>query len=184
MPKNNLLRQVTGCIDCPFAAPAGYCTLHPAKIEITDQLSAGPSAGLLSKLEGIEPVPADCPLRRRSCLVALKYEKPRAGRPRQAVTAGRDFAREVAHFRAWLAKQNRNQFNKTGLTIPLTELVEENQYGPALKLPHFRAAVAGKRPFNEAELDKAVAYATAQQGYTPEPPRPRFPETLPDVFTL
>ena len=180
MARINLTRQVKGCNDCPFAVHAGYCGLHPQKIEITDQLIAG--TGLMATLDAVEPMPGACPLRRHNCVVSLKYDAPKPGRKLPPVTVGRDFDAEVKHFRLWLGKQNRNQWNKTGLTIELTELAKANEYGPELKVPHLRAAVAARRPFHEGEFDKVVAYAVKHQKYQPLPERPRFSDESDNIL--
>ena len=156
MREKNLIRAVNGCIDCPFAV-RGYCGLHPEKIAIS-----------LPRLGTVEPCPAGCPLRRGTALVGLlDYTKPRPGRPLPEVTAGRAFAAEVAHFRAWLAKVG-------GLNCPATMFTENGPYGGPLKIHHLRRALDGSRPFHEVELDTLVRYAAAEMGYGKPLPNPQI----------
>ena len=163
MSIKKLSKTVTGCLDCPFAIvnslrPAAYCGLHKKKLSIIDTVAGNTK----------DPAPAFCPLLAGPANVTLANgpEPRKPGRPLPVLTAGREFAAEVAHFLTWLQKVN-------GLACPATFFAQTNPYGSPLKIHHLRRALDGSRPFHEAELDTLVRYAAAEMSYKKPLPNPQ-----------
>lgn len=164
MASKHILHEVTGCQNCPFAIRrTAFCALRKPPLDIRAALVIGDET----------TTPDQCPLRAGAHLFKLLQEKPAAkrGRPLPASTPGRDIQAEGTYFLGWLAG-----FSNCGLWEPITRFCEDypplNRYGPVLKFNHFYAAMSGRRPFYEAELDKVVAYAKAEMqypGYVPAP---------------